>query len=92
MTSPASRNLCRSTVVYVGIGRDGRIKCFLTKESLFPSKRAMFHATIAVLRQAGNVVKNTETFDSFEKAQRWLEQLFDELSIVELKPVLKAKG
>jgi hypothetical protein len=84
--------LCRATIVYVGIGKGGKIKCFLTKESGIPATRMTVHATIAVLREDGNVGKNTETFHSFEKAQRWLESHFDELSIVELQPVPKAKS
>jgi hypothetical protein len=87
-----NRGLCRATIVYVGIGKGGKIKCFLTKESDIPTTRIIFRATVAVLRRDGNVGKNTENFDSFEKAQRWLESQFDELSIMELQPVPKAKN
>ena len=86
------QTLCRATVIYVGIGKDGKIKCFLTKESDVPVTRTTFHATIAVLRRDRTVGKNTNTFGSFEKAKRWLESHFDELSIVELRPVPEAKG
>lgn len=85
-----NQELCRATVIYVGIGKDGKIKCFLTKESQVPAAQNAFHVTIVVLWTDANVGENTRSFNSFEEAQNWLEKHFDELSIVELKPIPKA--
>ena len=83
---------CRATVIHVGVGNDGRIKCFLTKESDVPVTRIIFRATIVVMRSDGNITGSSEEFDSFEESQSWLEKHFNELSIVEFRPVPKAKN
>ena len=89
-----NQELCQATVVFVGIGKDGKIKCYLAKQLDLSSGQTEFRATAVASKIGGNSdapTINSEGhkgdlgFKTFEEAARWLEERCEEFSpLIEL--------
>jgi hypothetical protein len=95
-----SDEIYKVTVVLAGIGKDGKIKCYLSKLFNPSTGKEMFSATVATFKvevnldwrkinaDLGNLTK--QDFRSFDEAANWVESRCEEFSsLIELHPVPK---
>lgn len=97
-----NEKLCKETVVFAGIGKDAKIKCYLSQVFDFSTGQMTFTATIGVFKVEGrsdwrtvgsDLSKHTQKdFATFEEAASWLNERCEEFSIVEFRQAPKEKS
>jgi hypothetical protein len=92
------KEICKATVIFAGLGKDGKIIFYLSKQCDFSTGRLYFTATVVALKRNVNSDLPTITADSrkhapefktFEEAKKWLEERCDEFSVFDFYLVLK---